>query len=158
MGLQVDLGDLVAIAALLVSAWSLWKTNAYNRRQNELSETTERLNRLLIERESAEAVGAKKADIGANLIKIGKSDFKLRVFNRGLGTARNVRLIDLDGDESSLIPNEVEQKFPLPILERHQSADLIAAFHMGSKLRMHIKLMWDDDTGSDFEKELTPSL
>ncbi len=43
-------------------------------------------------------------------------------------------------------------------MEQHQSVELIAAIHLSSKLRSHIKLIWDDDSGKDQEKELTPAL
>lgn len=149
----------VAGAALIVSLISLWKTSKFNARQNELAETTERLNRLLIERETAEGVAAKKADVSANLIKVGESDYRLKVFNRGRGVARNVRLEDLAGREQSfLMRSDIGQRFPIPILEQHQAVELIAAIHLGSPMRAHIKLTWDDDTGSDHDKELTPGL
>lgn len=151
-------GAAVSFLALVVAIVSLRKTNKFNERQIELADTTERLNRMLIDREAGEALASKRADVSANLIKAGKNDYRLKVFNRGKGTARNVRLLDLAGQDTFLIQSDIQHKFPLPILEQHQSAELIAAIHMGSKLRAHIKLIWDDDAGSCHEKELTPSL
>ena len=149
---------IAAFAALIVAFISLHKTNKFNARQNELADTTERLNRLLIDREAAEGLASKKADLSANLYKAGKNDYRLKVFNRGKGVARNVRLTDLGGEDSILMRSDIGHKFPLPILDQHQSAELIAAIHLGSTLRTHIKLQWDDETGADYEKELTPSL
>jgi hypothetical protein len=151
-----DIGSIasavVALAALVVSVISLRKTNKFGA-------TTDRLNQMLIERETSENLTAKKADVSANLYMRGKNDYRLKVFNKGKGTARNVRLTDLDGkDDSLLLPDEIRQKFPLPILEQHQSVDLIAAVSLGSHLRTHIKLQWDDESGQDHEKELTPSI
>lgn len=142
---------LVALVALIVSLVSMHKTNKFG-------ETTDRLNRLLIERETAEGVASKKADLSANLIKAGKSDHRLKVFNRGKGVARNVRLIDLDTNDSILVRSDISRKFPVPILEQHQWVEIIAASHLGSAPRVHIKLQWDDETGADHEKELTPTL
>lgn len=150
---------VVAFAALVVSLISLRKTGKFNARQNELAETTERLNRLLIDRETVEGEAAKKADISANLINVSKNSYRLKVFNKGKGVARNVRLTDLaDPGDSILIRSDIEERFPVPILEQHQSVALIAAIHMGSPLRAHVKLVWDDETGTDHEKELTPAL
>jgi len=151
-----DVGSIagagVALAALIVSLVSLHKTNKFG-------ETTDRLNRILIDRETAETVAEKKADLSANLIEVGKNKYRLKVFNRGKGTARNVRLIDLaSADETFLIQSDIDHRFPVPILEQHQAVELIAAIHMGSPLRAHIKLQWDDEMGSDHEKELTPAL
>ena len=151
-----DIGSIasavVALAALIVSLVSLRKTNKFG-------ETTDRLNQMLIERETSESLATKKADLSANLYMRGKNDYRLKVFNRGKGRAVNVRLIDLDAeDDSLLLPDEITQKFPLPILEQHQSVDLIAAVTLGSHLRTRVKLQWDDESGKDHEKELTPSI
>lgn len=148
----------VAFLALVVAVISLHKTNKFNARQEELADTTERLNRLLIDREAAESAAAKRADVSANLFQAGKNDYRLKVFNKGKGTARNVRLTDLGGEDSILIASDISHKFPLPILEQHQSVELIAAIHMGSIFRAHIKLQWDDELGVNYEKELTPAL
>jgi len=69
-----------------------------------------------------------------------------------------VRLIDLQGEESILLRGDVHKKFPLPILEQHQSVEVLAAITLGGPLRAHVKLVWDDDSGTDNEKEVTPSL
>ena len=159
-----DLGSIasavVAFVALILAWVSLHKTNKFNERQNQLAETTDRLNQMLIDRETAEGIAAKRADLSANLIEVGRNKHRLKVFNRGRGTARNVRLTVLDDDDegSFLIANDVAAKFPVPIMEQHQAVELIAALHFGSRMRAHIKLVWDDDTGSNHEKELTPSL
>jgi hypothetical protein len=143
---------LVALAALIVSLVSLRKTNKFG-------ETTDRLNRMLIERQTAESLAERKADVSANLYQRGKNDYRLKVFNKGKGRAKNVRITDLDDkDDSLLMADEIREKFPLPILEQHQSVDLLACVTLGSHLRTHIKLQWDDDTGKDHEKELTPTI
>lgn len=157
MALQIDLGDVVAVLALALSAWSMKMTIDFNRRQNEFIETNEKLNQLLIEKESQETLLQKKADVSANFINIGKHNHRLKVFNKGRGTARNVRLEVLD-DAELLHTGDIADKFPIPILEQHQSAEVIASVHMQSANRTHIKLIWDDDMGIDNAKELTPVL
>lgn len=156
-----DYGSLasvvVALAALVVSFISMHKTNKFNEKQNELAATTERLNRLQIDREIAEGVSSKKADISANFVSLGKNNSRLKVFNKGKGIAKNIRLIDLDRENSTLVDSDIARKFPLPIMEQHQSVEIIASRHLRSPPRVHIKLIWDDETGLDNEKELTPS-
>lgn len=150
------LSNGVAILALAVSVWSVMKTNAFNKRQDELSEITEKLSKAQLERENSELLSSLKADISANFVKIG-ANHRLKVFNRGKSTARNVRLENLDAGE--LIPKrEIDRKFPMPILEQHQSIELIAFVHMSSPTRAHIRLTWDDDQGKDNVKELTPAI
>jgi hypothetical protein len=157
--------DLTGIAsagaawlALILSAISLHKTHKSDKRQAELAATTEELNRLLIERETQAGQDSKRADLSANIIAVGNNNWRLKLFNRGRGTARNVRLIDMQEGRSILVQDEIRRKFPLPILEQHQAVEVIVAVTFSTPLFAHIKLQWDDETGSDHEKELTPSL
>lgn len=152
----MNIGDLaslvsavVALVALIVSVVSIRKTNKFG-------ETNDRLNRLLIEREQAEVMTAMQADLSANVISVGKTNYRLKIFNRGKGVAKNVRLIDMNTDNTVLIASDIQRKFPIPILEQHQSVELVAAVTLGSGPRIHIKLTWNDETGENREKELTP--
>ena len=142
-------GTVIALVALIVSFFAV-------RKANKFGATTDRLHKMQIEREEAENVASKKADLSANMIKVGKSDYRLKVFNRGKGTARNVRLTDLTGANSIIIPGSIEDKFPIPIFEQHQQVELSTAVTKDSSLGCHIKLQWDDKMGADYEKELTP--
>lgn len=158
-------GDWAGIAsagaawlALLLAGISLYKTHRSDKRQDELAATTEQLNRLLIERETQAGQDSKRADLSANLITVGKNNRRLKVFNRGKGTARNVRLIDLQEGESVLTRGDILRKFPMPILEQHQWVEVSASSHLNGPTRAHIKLVWDDDSSTDNEKEVTPSL
>lgn len=154
-----DLGDIAAVLALILPAWSMKKTNDFNRRQKEFIDTNDRLNQMLIEKEAQENEAQKRADLSANFVKIGKNDYHLKVFNRGPGTASNVRVELLDqAARDMLIVSDVSRKFPVPILEQHQSVGLLAAVHLGSPSRVEIALVWDDASGKDRRKSLTPVL
>jgi hypothetical protein len=154
-----DLGDIAAVLALILSAWSMKKTNDFNRRQKEFIDTNDRLNQMLIEKEAEESEAQKRADLSANFIKIGKSDYRLKIYNRGPGTASNVRVELLDqAARDMLVESDVARKFPVPILEQHQNVDLLAAVHMQSPSRIEIALVWDDASGKDRRKPLTPVL
>lgn len=155
-GVEIDAGDIVALLALGIATWSAWKTTRFNKRQTAFEETNERLNLLLIEKESAQTEAQKRADISANFYSSGKNNYRLKVFNKGAGTARDVRFQVLD-DCDLFIENDITRKFPVPIMEQHQSVELIAAVAMGSPSRAHIKLTWNDEAGEGHEKELHPS-
>jgi len=157
-------GDWAGIAsagaawlALILAGISLYKNHRSDKRQDELAATTEQLNRLLIERETQAGQDSKRADLSANLITVGKNNRRLKVFNRGKGTARNVRLIDLQEKDSLLSRGDIQRKFPLPILEQHQSVEVAASSHLSGPSRAHVKLVWDDESGENHEKEVTPS-
>lgn len=149
-------GDIVSLAALLIAIVSFIRTDRFNKRQTAFEETAERLNLLLIEKEGAESQAQRRADLSANFYSAGKHDYRLKVFNKGQGTARNVRIRVLD-DSEILMDDDIARKFPTPSLEQHQSIELIGAVDMGSPSRVHLQLTWDDDAGADHVKELHPS-
>lgn len=149
---QIDFSDIVALFAFFLSLYAVRKTLEFNKRQNELAETTNKLNTLLLEKESQNILYQKKADISANFIKVEKKH-RLKVFNKGRGLARDVR-IEFPEGIGVLIPDDVQDKFPIPILEQDQSVELIAAVTLGSSSRMTIKLIWNDESGVDNEKTL----
>ena len=157
MPIKIDLSDIVALLALGLSLYSMRKTFEFNRRQNEFAETANKLNTLLLEKESQDALDQKRADISADFIKVSQNERSLRVFNKGRSLARDVR-IEFPEGTGALIPDEVQDKFPIPILEQDQSVELIAAVTFGSSSRMTIKLIWNDESGADNEKTLTPTI
>ncbi|MEZ0136843.1 MULTISPECIES: hypothetical protein [Novosphingobium] len=149
----MTVSDIAAFSALAVAIWSAVQTGRFNRRQNAFAETAERLNRLLIDKESAESQAQREADVGANFVKIAKNDYRLKVFNRGPVAARNVRLEFLAGGEV-MMASELKQKLPVPALERHQTVELMAGINMQSPRRAHMRIHWDDDAGTDHHKEV----
>ena len=158
-------GDWAGIAsagaawlALVLAGISLYKTHRSDKRQDELTATTEQLNRLLIERETRADQEDRRADVSANLISIGKNQYRLKVYNRGKGTARNVHIIDLQEGRSILDRDDIALKFPLPSLEQQQSVEILASIFLNGPRESHIKLLWDDELGSDHEKELWPRI
>ena len=157
MPIQIDFGDIVAILALGVSLFSMRKTFKFNKRQNEFAETADKLNTLLFEKESQNILYQKKADISANFITVGQKRNKLKIFNKGRGVAKDVR-IEFPEGIGVLIDSDVQDKFPIPLLEQDQSVELLAAVTFGSPSRMTIKLTWDDESGSNNEKILTPTI
>lgn len=157
MAIEINFGDIVASIALLLSGYATWKTFKFNERQKSLIESQEKLNNLLLEKEEQETESTKKADLGTTFLKIGSSKYKLKVWNKGKSPAKNVRIEFPEGNDV-LIDSDIERKFPLETLDRHQSVELIAAVHMGSKSKHVIKLVWDDESGNDNEKITYPTI
>ncbi|HEX8223398.1 MAG TPA: hypothetical protein VF605_06250 [Allosphingosinicella sp.] len=144
--MEVTVSDLVAVAALGLSAFALW-------RQRKSEVLTRRLNQLLIQKETGETVAAKKGELFANFVKIGKSSYQYRIYNRGKGTARNIRFEVLDGDDL-FHTGDMNGKFPYPSLESLQAINLGVRVHLQSTRRATVKLTWDDDAGGG-EKTIT---
>ncbi|WP_274507213.1 hypothetical protein [Xanthomonas campestris] len=150
-------GDGIAVAALLLSAYATWKTYQFNEKQKSLIESQERLNRLLLDKEASEASSTKKADLGANFIKLGSNQYRLKIFNKGKSAARNVTIGFPEGNDC-FIDSDIEAKFPLERMDPQQSVELIAAVHFETKSKQVIKIYWSDDHAENNEKLVYPTI
>lgn len=157
MPITIDAGDVIAGLAFLLSGYATWQTISFNKRQKSLVESQEKLNNLLLEKGSEDSLKEKRADLGASFIKLGSSKYRLKIWNKGASTARNVRVEFPEGNDV-VIDSEVTDKFPMESLERHQSVELIAAVHMQTKRKHVVQLIWEDDAQSHNEKLSYPTL
>lgn len=151
MPFSFSASDIIAILAMLISAYAAWKTVKFNNRRKTLIESQEKLNLRLLEREDAYSESDKKADIGATFVKLGSNKYRLKVWNKGKSTARNVSIEFPDGNDC-IVQSDVSDKFPLEALDTHQSVELIAAIHEGTKRKHAIKLIWSDEFSQRNEK------
>lgn len=147
----MEASDVLSALAFLLSLYATWKTLQFNDRQKSLIESQEKLNQRLLEKEEAELSAAKSADLGANIIKLGSHQHRLKVFNRGKCVARNVSVDFPDGNDL-VVQSELDDKLPMEVLEVHQSVELIVSVHMGTKSKHSIRLRWSDDAKSENEK------
>lgn len=154
---SISTSDVIAGLALLLSGFSAWKTIQFNSRQKSLIESQEKLNLRLIKREDAEAKDEKKADLGTSFLKLGNNRYRLKVWNKGKSVARNVRIEFPEGNDC-ILESEISQKFPLEVLERHHSVELIAVVGMSTKPKHVIKLIWSDDHSNHNEKLTFPTI
>lgn len=157
MPLTIDISDVIAGLAFLLSSYATWQTVSFNKKQKSLIESQEKLNNLLLEKENQDVLNDKSANLGASFIKLGSSKYRLKIWNKGSSTARNVRIEFPEGND--VINNsEVIEKFPMESLEKHQSVELIASVHMQTKRKHLIKLIWEDDAQLYNEKLSYPTL
>ncbi|HTO17999.1 MAG TPA: hypothetical protein VL129_02460 [Pseudomonas sp.] len=157
MPVAIDAGDIIAGLAFLLSSYATWQTVSFNKKQKSLVESQEKLNNLLLEKENEDSLKEKRADLGASFIKLGSSKYRLKIWNKGSSTARNVKIEFPEGNDV-VIDSEVADKFPMESLERHQSVELIAAVHMQTKRKHVVRLIWEDDAQSHNEKLSYPTL
>lgn len=156
MSKTFGVSEMVAIGALGASIWAIFQTHRFNQRQVKWERTAERLNQLLIEREAAESETQKKAELGVNIVRTGRTDYRMKIFNRGKAAARNVRLEELIED-GLLSRADIERKFPAPAIEPQAGIELFVMVHMQSVPRTHVRLTWDDDFGLGQTKDFHPS-
>lgn len=157
MPLTIDMSDVIAGLAFLLSSYATWQTVSFNKKQKSLIESQEKLNNLLLNKENQDALNDKSANLGASFIKLGSSKYILKIWNKGSSTARNVRIEFLEGNDV-IINSEVIEKFPMESLEKHQSVELIASVHMKTKRKHVIRLIWEDDAQYHNEKLSYPTL
>lgn len=142
---------IAALSALGLSSISLVQTSRFNKRQNDFSETADRLNALLLEKEQNEQKLVHKANVDVNLISKGRSDYELRVFNTG-ANATNIDLEIMEG-KSLLSKNELVRKLPYPLLAQNQHFKFIICASLDSPRQLHVKVRWDDENASGNEIE-----
>lgn len=151
------IGNIIALLALILSGYATYRTHKFKESEQELFELQKKVNKLVLSKEKKEADEATKANIGANFIKIGKAKHRLKVFNKGKATAYNVKIEFPDGNDL-IIESDVEDKFPMEIVEQGQSVDLVAVSHTQSNNKLKIRLIWENDDGSKDEKIIYPTL
>ncbi len=138
--------EAIAFVALMVAFYYGWQNS--------------KLTKQLLAKEAGEAEAKSRADLGANFVKFGKNNYRLKIFNRGSVAARNVR-IELkheDEEDHCLSQREIASKFPHECIEPHQGVELFAAIHLGSKSKHPLKLIWDDDLRLNNEKMVYPTI
>ena len=148
---KISVGDVIASLALLLSAYATWVTSRFNNRQKKLIESQEKLNQILLQKEIAVAESERKADLGAAIVKLGTKHYRLRIWNKGRPAAKQVKLEFPEGNEI-VLESELEEKFPLELLEQHQSVELIVRVHLGSRSKHCVKLIWSDEFTQHNEK------
>jgi hypothetical protein len=149
--------DLIAGLALIVSAISLYVTWRGNQRQSNLIDRESEVARISIEKDFAQAKEKKQANVSAKLVKLGKSTWKLRVFNTGPADARNVNL-ELSEQNEMVQLNLIKDILPLKSLEKGQSIDLMVAVYIGTKPKESITLVWDDESSATRSKTIEITL
>ena len=151
MSINFGAGEIIACLALILSGYATWRTGRFNEKQKSLIESQKELTNLLLEKEKGDVLGDKKADLSATFVKLGSSKHRLKIWNKGNATARNVKLEFPEGNDV-LIQSEINEKFPLESLEKYQSVELIAAVHLDTRRKHVVRLIWEDDAQECNEK------
>ncbi len=151
MSISISMSDVFAGLALIVSMIALWQNHKTNLLQKPLLD-------LQLQKEKEELESKSKADIQARYFNVGSNKKKLKISNVGFCNARNVRLLFDEESGTPLIPDDVQSKFPINVLEPKNSIDLIVVDHMGTPRKHSIFVEWDDDFKLDNTKEITLTL
>lgn len=132
-------GDAIALAALIVSIVSIFKSSKAEASQIKVSE----LDAKLKEYELSEAEGNRAACVEARAISIGKSH-RLRICNVGKEPAKNIDFEVLNKEIAGLV---MRDHVPFPELEHQKSFDETFFATMGMPSVFDIKVTWVDGDG-----------
>lgn len=157
MGIALTVGDVLASIALVLSIVSTVATIRFNSKQKSLIESQELLNQRLLAREEGDARADRQAVLRADLVKLAKTNWRLKIFNEGRAPARNVT-IEPSSENELLIQSDIDSKFPLEVLEPMQGVELHARVYLGSKSKHAVTLRWEDEFTRDNEKTVWVTL
>lgn len=141
--------DAVATIALVFSVIAFAMTWRLNRSQFKLNERQ-------LERDKQDEREAKKANLGADLITLGRDRYRVKIWNKGPAAARNINLSFPEGD-NICDERDMESKLPMEHLGKHDSLDLVAFPPVAigqSQRKFHAELSWDDDHADSRTKSI----
>ena len=143
---------ILAILSLVVAAVALAVSVSALR-------ISSRLQRAQLKEIEGARVLRKKADVRVSLVPGGKTE-RFAIENVGQGESHDVDLevTPVDGKSSPLVEGDYDVKLPIPHLLPGSRVELIAALHMGSGVVFDTKLQWQDEDGSQREREERVSL
>jgi len=149
MSLYEILTLVVALIGAVTGLTSLIRTRRIAEKQLEFQAIAAALAKRQLQALDREEEARNKADVVVDLVKIGRTDFRFVLTNRGAAPATNVDFkISEDSSDNPLVVNECQQKLPFPKLEPGQSFTLIAALHLGSTMKYSTHIRWRNDDGS----------
>lgn len=149
--MELNSSDIISGLSLLLSAYATYKIVSFNKKQKSLIESQEKLNNLLLAKELEELTKTKIADLSASFIKLGSSQYRLKIGNKGPSIAQNIK-IEFPNENDVILESELEEKFPLECLDVHQCVELIAAVSMDTPRKQTIRLIWQDSNQEYNEK------
>lgn len=143
------ISSFIGIVALIISALSLFRARKVQVKQLESDAITAALAKKHIQLLEKKEQTQDQAHVTAELVKVGKGDFRFVIMSQGTAVASDVTFeIDPTSPDNPLVGNECQRKLPYPSLQPGQSFTLIAAFHMGSALSYNTHLKWKNADGS----------
>lgn len=128
------------------------------REANDLQRATSELAKKQLEILLREEKGKNAARLSFDIFKDGKT-YRFRITNISDVDAKNVDLrLLVKPEDSPLVKNDYEAKFPVPKLQPGSSVTLIAAIHLGSPTAYNAVLSWVNPDGTEVSEETYAAL
>lgn len=152
--LSVLLGCIATIVSLIV--W--FGQRKIQKESNDLQRATSELAKKQLEILLREERGKNTARLSVDLFKDGKT-YRFRITNISDVDAKDVDLnLLVKPEDSPLVKNDYEAKFPVPKLQPGSSVTLIAAIHLGSPTAYNAVLSWVNPDGTKVSEETYAAL
>jgi hypothetical protein len=141
--------SLIAIVALVISVVSLVRARKVQAKQLEFEAITAALAKKQLELLEKGEQTQEQAHVTAELVKVGRTDYRFVIMNQGVAIASDVTFeIDPTSPDNPLVTNECAGKLPYPSLQPGQSFTLIAALSFDSAMSYNTQLKWKNPDGS----------
>lgn len=148
--LQVWGSLIIAAISLIIAVISLHRSSKAQKLQNEIN----RLELKIKQRELAELkkqeVEANTSCVEARIVKMGRGQYRMKVWNSGKVTVTNVNAKFVDNPRIIMFDDE---KMPFEELEPQKGFELALLTHAGSSRKVKIQTEWNDDKGNNHSKQ-----
>ena len=152
--LSVLLGCIATIVSLVVWVGQRRVQKESNYLQRATSELAKKQLEILLREEK----GKSAARLSFDIFKDGKT-YRFRITNISDVDAKKVDLrLLVKPEDSPLVKNDYEAKFPVPKLQPGSSVTLIAAIHFGSPTAYNAVLSWVNPDGTEVSEETYAAL
>lgn len=156
---EVSIGDIIAFFALLGSVVMFIlniinqiKTKAYAENANAYNESAKKYFDLASEQIMSSKDINQNAKCDANIVKLGKNKWILKIFNKGKISATDVSFKYLE-DGGPDIVSGADVSFPIRLLEPQKSVDYHVIIHMGLRSSSwEYELTWINENGESENK------
>ena len=137
---------IIAGFALVLAIYSTLRVRKFEKNQNKLVE-------IELEEKTAKIAESKRAKCDANLVRTGKTDWILKIFNKGQSDAKNVYFNFTSEEGLDLLYSGSKNPFPILILAPQNNIDFHVPIHMGLKeSSWTYNIKWDNNDGTTDEK------
>ena len=152
--LSVLLGCIATIVSLVVWVGQ----RKIQKESNDLQRATSELAKKQLEILLREEKGKSAARLSFDIFKDGKT-YRFRITNISDVDAKKVDLrLLVKPEDSPLVKNDYEAKFPVPKLQPGSSITLIASIHFGSPTAYNAELSWVNPDGTEVSEETYAAL
>lgn len=146
---KVGGGLILSGVSIAIAVISFIKSSKAQKLQNKVNELDARIKEYELEKIEQEKTEAASSIIKARAIKVGKNNYRLKIYNAGNTIAYNVY---------AKIPNEykviiINNKMPFEELEPQNGFEECIVVHMGSSPKFKVELNWQDNNGHEYKNE-----